>query len=119
MKKTIRTVLAFVLCLSIALSFSAVFLLKRNDRTVAEIPYTADANDYENQTVRTDGFLCRGGRILELSHENGYKNAGILKGEILFDDGTSGEICFCAGSEESLRIETVGYGMCPIIKEIP
>lgn len=99
-------------------SVEAVLRIEQNGRVVGSTTYRANGDDYENQTVNTDGFWCRGGWIRDLTYARGYRNADILTAELYADaDGTPLEnpeiIRFCTESEDNLWFEQEEWDQPP------
>ncbi len=90
----------------VALYFDdSVISVRINDRELLTVNYEADRNaDYEDRIVTTNGFFCRDGWIEKLSYDSGYDNDDILTATLVMDDGSTEEVRFHTGSEESLYI---------------
>ena len=90
----------------VALYFDdSVISVRINDRELLTVNYEADRNAYyEDRIVSTNGFFCRDGWIEKLSYDSGYDNDDILTATLVMDDGSTEEVRFHTGSEESLYL---------------
>ena len=91
----------------VALLFiDGVLSVKINQREILTVRYEADRNaDPDERVVTTDGFFCRDGWIESLSYDTGFYNDDILTAALVKADGSSEEVRFHTGSEESLFIK--------------
>ena len=84
-----------------------VLSVKINKRELLKVRYEADMNaDLDDRVVTTDGFFCRDGWIEKLSYGTGFYNDDILTAILVKADGSSEEVRFHTGSEESLYIKS-------------
>ena len=76
-----------------------------NGRPFDEQEFTADPNDYDNRIVHTEGTRCLNASFRDLRFRKGYNRDAQLIAELVFDDGTTEEVIFHTGSEESLFLD--------------
>ncbi|MCR4763887.1 MAG: hypothetical protein K5696_10195 [Lachnospiraceae bacterium] len=56
--------------------------------------------------MTTNGFFCRDGWIETLSYDSGFYSDDILTATLVMADGSTEEVHFHTGSEESLYIKS-------------
>jgi hypothetical protein len=84
----------------------SVLTVRINGRDLLTVNYEADRNaDQDDRVVTTTGFFCRDGWIDSLSYDTGFYNDDILTATLVREDGSTEEVHFHTGSEESLYIK--------------